>query len=50
VERDAAPALDRALALTPAGGRLSVLPTYTAMLRLRELAAARGGRPVFWRQ
>ncbi|HZQ39091.1 MAG TPA: DUF1727 domain-containing protein, partial [Dehalococcoidia bacterium] len=50
LERDAAPALDRALALTPAGGRLSILPTYTAMLRLRELAAARGGRPAFWRQ
>ncbi len=50
VERDAAAALERALALTPAGERLSVLPTYTAMLRLRELAAARGGRPAFWRQ
>ena len=50
VEREPQPALDRALALTPAGGRLYVLPTYTAMLRLRELAAARGGRPAFWQQ
>lgn len=50
VERGPDRALDRALEQTPAGGRLSILPTYTAMLRLRELAAARGGRPAFWRQ
>ncbi len=33
-------ALDRGLALTPAGGELVVLPTYTAMLRLRGIIAA----------
>jgi UDP-N-acetylmuramyl tripeptide synthase len=50
VERDAAAALDRALGATPAGGRLYVLPTYTAMLALRDLVARRGGRPAFWQQ
>ena len=35
-------ALDRGLELTPAGGELVVLPTYTAMLALRRLVAARG--------
>src|SRR5207253_3716247 len=29
-------ALDRGLELTPAGGQLAVLPTYTAMLALRK--------------
>ena len=32
-------ALDRGLELTPAGGELVVLPTYTAMLALRAVAA-----------
>ena len=41
-------ALDRALALTPAGGQLIVLPTYTAMLALREILAARGHVRNFW--
>ncbi len=41
-------ALDRALALVPAGGRLVVLPTYTAMLRLRAIAARRGLVRPFW--
>ena len=36
-------ALDRGLELTPAGGELTVLPTYTAMLALRE--DRRGARP-----
>jgi UDP-N-acetylmuramyl tripeptide synthase len=39
---DIAAALDRGLELVPPGGRLPVLPTYTAMLRLRRVAAARG--------
>jgi UDP-N-acetylmuramyl tripeptide synthase len=43
-------ALDRALATTPPGGDLFVLPTYTAMMRLRELIAARGGSSSFWNQ
>ena len=37
-----AAALDRGLELVPPGGQLPVLPTYTAMLRLRRVAAARG--------
>ncbi len=41
-------ALDRALALVPVGGRLVVLPTYTAMLRLRALAAQRGLVRPYW--
>ena len=35
-------ALDRGLALTPPGGELTVLPTYTAMLALRKIVADRG--------
>jgi UDP-N-acetylmuramyl tripeptide synthase len=41
-------ALDRGLALTPAGGELVVLPTYTAMLALRKLVAERGHVRQFW--
>ena len=41
-------ALDRALALTPAGGELVVLPTYTAMLALRRIVAGRGYVRNFW--
>ncbi len=40
-------AFDRALAETPSG-RLFVLPTYTALLELREELAARGHLPRFW--
>jgi len=50
VERRLAAALDHALARTPAGSRLYVLPTYTAMLRLRGFVAQRGGGAAFWRQ
>ena len=47
VEPDLARALDRALALTPPGGELVALPTYTAMLALRGIVAERGyARPV----
>jgi UDP-N-acetylmuramyl tripeptide synthase len=35
-------ALDRGLELSPAGGELVVLPTYTAMLALRRIVADRG--------
>jgi UDP-N-acetylmuramyl tripeptide synthase len=42
VEPDLAAALDRAVAGTPAGGRLFALPTYTAMLALREELVRRG--------
>ena len=41
-------ALDRALELTPAGGELAALPTYTAMLALRELVARRGFARPYW--
>ena len=41
-------ALDRGLELTPAGGELTVLPTYTAMLALRRIVAARGHVSNYW--
>jgi lipid II isoglutaminyl synthase (glutamine-hydrolysing) len=41
-------ALDRGLELTPAGGELVVLPTYTAMLGLRSIVAGRGLVSDFW--
>ena len=41
-------ALDRGLELTPAGGELTVLPTYTAMLALRRTIAARGHVTNYW--
>jgi UDP-N-acetylmuramyl tripeptide synthase len=48
VEHSATAALKRALGETPLAGTLYVLPTYTAMLEVRELLARQaGGRP-FW--
>jgi UDP-N-acetylmuramyl tripeptide synthase len=41
-------ALDRGLELTPAGGELVLLPTYTAMLALRRIVAARGHVANYW--
>ncbi len=41
-------ALDRGLELTPPGGELVVLPTYTAMLALRRIAAERGLVRPYW--
>jgi UDP-N-acetylmuramyl tripeptide synthase len=41
-------ALDRGLELTPTGGELVVLPTYTAMLGLRKLVAERGHVLQYW--
>jgi UDP-N-acetylmuramyl tripeptide synthase len=41
-------ALDRGLALTPPGGELVVLPTYTAMLALRKIVARRGYVRPYW--
>jgi UDP-N-acetylmuramyl tripeptide synthase len=41
-------ALDRGLELTPSGGELVVLPTYTAMLALRGIAAERGWVKPYW--
>jgi UDP-N-acetylmuramyl tripeptide synthase len=43
-------ALDRGLALTPAGGELVVLPTYTAMLALRKIVAQRGHVTPYWKR
>ena len=43
-----ADALDRGLELTPAGGELTVLPTYTAMLALRKIVASRGHVANYW--
>jgi lipid II isoglutaminyl synthase (glutamine-hydrolysing) len=48
VEPALARALDRGLALTPPGGELTVLPTYTAMLALRKVVAGRGHVPNYW--
>ncbi len=48
VEPDLAAALDRGLELTPAGGELVVLPTYTAMLRLQRIVTERGLAQPYW--
>jgi len=44
VERETARALRRALDATPAGATLYVVPTYTAMLEVRELLARMAAR------
>jgi UDP-N-acetylmuramyl tripeptide synthase len=41
-------ALDRGLELTPPGGELVLLPTYTAMLALRKILAGRGYVRPYW--
>ena len=48
VEPDLARALDRGFELTPEAGELVVLPTYTAMLGLREVVAERGFVRPYW--
>jgi UDP-N-acetylmuramyl tripeptide synthase len=48
LEPDLVHALDRGLELTPDGGELVVLPTYTAMLGLQRLLAARGLAKPYW--
>jgi UDP-N-acetylmuramyl tripeptide synthase len=48
LEPDLARALDRGLALTPAGGELVVLPTYTAMLGLQRIVTERGHARPYW--
>ncbi len=48
VEPDLERALDRGLELTPPGGELVVLPTYTAMLALQRIVAARGLARPYW--
>ena len=48
VIRSADEALSLALAQTPSGENLFVLPTYTAMLEVRGLLAKRGGAAPYW--
>jgi UDP-N-acetylmuramyl tripeptide synthase len=48
VVRDLERALERGLELVPAGGELVLLPTYTAMLALRDVASRRGLVAPFW--
>jgi UDP-N-acetylmuramyl tripeptide synthase len=48
VEPELAAALDHGLELTPDGGELVVLPTYTAMLGLQRLLASRGLAKPYW--
>ena len=48
VQPDLERALDRGLELTPAGGELVVLPTYTAMLALRRIVTDRGLVEPYW--
>lgn len=48
VEMDAGRALERAIARTRRGSTLYVVPTYTAMLKVRGLLARRAGRGGFW--
>jgi UDP-N-acetylmuramyl tripeptide synthase len=48
VEPSLGRALDRGLELTPEGGELVVLPTYTAMLGLQRIVAERGLAKKYW--
>jgi UDP-N-acetylmuramyl tripeptide synthase len=50
VESNLERALDRGLELTPNGGELMVLPTYTAMLGLQRVVAGRGLTKPYWEQ
>ncbi|MCS6883349.1 MAG: MurT ligase domain-containing protein [Oscillochloridaceae bacterium] len=48
LEPDLGRAVDTALSELPAGATLFILPTYTAMLDLRDLLARRGWARQFW--
>jgi UDP-N-acetylmuramyl tripeptide synthase len=50
VEPNLEHALDRGLELTPPGGELVVLPTYTAMLALRRIVTERGLVRPYWEE
>jgi UDP-N-acetylmuramyl tripeptide synthase len=50
VEKDYARALRQAIRQTPEGGLLQVIPTYTAMLEVRETLAGWVGRNPFWEE
>jgi UDP-N-acetylmuramyl tripeptide synthase len=43
-------ALDHGLELTPRGEELTALPTYTAMLALRDLVGRRGFVKPYWEE
>lgn len=49
-ERDIERALDAAIARTPAGGRVEVMTTYTAMLAVRAILARRTGAQPYWEE
>ena len=48
VEPSLGAAVDRGLELTPDGGELVLLPTYTAMLALQRIVAERGLAKPYW--
>ena len=48
-ERAVEAALDRALAAAPAPAPLYAVPTYTALLELRDLLTRRGLAEAYWR-
>ena len=48
IEPDLGHALDLGISLTPAGGELVTLPTYTAMLGLRRIVSRRGFVRPYW--
>ncbi len=49
VDPEIARALERAITLTQPGDCLTIVPTYTAMLTVRELLAKRAGKEPFWK-
>ncbi|HEY8172058.1 MAG TPA: DUF1727 domain-containing protein, partial [Dehalococcoidia bacterium] len=48
IEHETRTAIERAIDAIPEGATLHVVPTYTAMLEVRELLAKRGGQQRFW--
>jgi UDP-N-acetylmuramyl tripeptide synthase len=48
LEKDLRQALDKSLSMTPAGSTLYVLPTYTAMLEVRDILARQRYVERFW--
>jgi UDP-N-acetylmuramyl tripeptide synthase len=48
VTHDTRVALERALALTPPGDTVCIVPTYTAMLEIRQVLTARGYVRAYW--
>jgi hypothetical protein len=48
VQHDAALALRRSVAAAPEGGTVFVIPTYTAMLEVRNILGRWAGKGSFW--